>query len=209
MKDLLLLTADKDAEFTLKSLINKIIIVENINQISFDIITHPQRDPGVAKQTIEYIRPYITDYRFVIILYDHEGSGKESIEKAELESSMENDLANNGWREKNTCILFEPELESWLWVNKQHLHSLVDWQNDQDIYQWINKNGFDSINNSNKPTRPKEAFEAVLKHQKIPRSSSLYSKLAETASYQNCIDDSFDKFIKKIREWFSKERHTS
>lgn len=199
MKDILVLTADKNAELMLKALMSRLPKSEKIREFDFDVHTHTKRDPGVANQSVEYVRPYIQDYRFLLVLFDHEGSGKEKQAKLELESQIEKELDNNGWQDRNACILFEPELESWLWVNKAHLHQVMDWENKEDIYQWIKRNGFSFVNS--KPDRPKEAFESALKFQKIPRSSSLYVALAKQADYQDCIDPSFQKFIHTIRNW--------
>jgi hypothetical protein len=199
MKDILVLTADKNAELMLKAFMDRLTESEKIRKFDFDIITHPKRDPGVANQSVDFVRPYIKDYRFLLVLFDHEGSGKERESKSELELQIEKALHNNGWQDRNVCILFEPELESWLWVNKAHLHRIMDWEHKNDIYQWIEAKGF--LLKNSKPVRPKEAFESALKFQKIPRSASLYSALAQQADYRDCIDPSFQKFIHTIRNW--------
>ncbi len=199
MKDILVLTADKRAELMLKTLMDRLAKSEKIREFDFDVIAHPRRDPGVANQSVEYVRPYIKDYRFLLVLFDHEGSGKEKKAKLDLELQIEKELDNNGWQDRNACILFEPELESWLWVNKVHLHQVMDWEHQEDVYQWIKTKGFSFINS--KPVRPKEAFYSALKFQDIPRSPSLYVTIARQADYKNCIDPSFQKFINTIRTW--------
>ncbi|HNY51343.1 MAG: hypothetical protein BWY69_01518 [Planctomycetes bacterium ADurb.Bin401] len=201
MKDLLILTADKDAEFFIKSLLEKIPNIESTHLIDYDIISHPQRDPGVVTHAVEFVRPYINDYNFLMIIFDYEGSGKESLSKDVLESEMEDDLNKNGWQDRNVCIALYPELESWLWVNQTHLHNILDWEDTQNIYDWLCANG--QTFNANKPDRPKEAFEAALRKQKRPRSSSIYSDLAQRASYRHCIDPSFNKFLTTIKMWFA------
>lgn len=203
MKDLLVLTADQDAEFLLKTLLSRIPMVEDFPAITFDIIRHPQRDPGVAGKAIDFVRPYINDYRFVLIVFDHEGSGREFQSRESLESEIETLLAQNGWQKRSVCIVIEPEIETWLWVNKTHFHNITDWNYEAGVYTWLAENDFQFLTNSTKPERPKEAFEAILRKQRIPRSSSLYSKLAQQASYRQCTDTSFEKFIKTIKNWFS------
>jgi hypothetical protein len=202
MKDILILTADQDAEFLIKALLKKIATIEKIRDIDFDVIRHPQRDAGVATDAVEFVRPYIHDYKHLLIIFDYEGSGKEAEAKDVLESQIEKQLNINGWPDINACITFYPELESWLWVNRQHLHGVLDWQSEQDIYEWLKMKGYKFT--GNKPERPKEAFEAALRQQKIPRSSSLYSSLAQKSSYQQCSDQSFNKFLHIIKKWFSR-----
>lgn len=47
MKDLAILTADKDAEQTLKALLSKRQQSLGIRAIEYDIFVHPERDSGV------------------------------------------------------------------------------------------------------------------------------------------------------------------
>jgi hypothetical protein len=202
VKDLLVLVADQDAEFIIKTLLFRIPLVENIMPIAFDIIRHPQRDPGVAGKAIDFVRPYINDYRFLLVIFDYEGSGKESLSVNNLESEIENLLRQNGWQERSVCIVIEPELETWLWVNEIHLHNIIDWDHETGVYAWLAENNFKFYTNTTKPERPKEAFETILRKQRIPRSSSLYSKLAQQASYRQCTDSSFEKLITTFRNWF-------
>jgi hypothetical protein len=203
MKDLLVLCADQDAEFALRSLITRIPYAESLSPISFDTIRHPQRDSGVANNAVEFVRPYIQDYRFLLVIFDHEGCGQECKGRSMLETDMERSFNVNGWRDRNACVLFEPELESWLWVNSVHLHNITDWDHEHDIYTWIRNKGFEFHPDFNKPIRPKEAFEAALRNKCIPRSSSLYSKLVQNAGYSQCVDPSFDKFLRTIKSWFT------
>jgi len=205
MKDLLVLAADKDAEFALRSLLSRISGIEKLNEFSFDIITHPQRDPGVINQGVEYVRPHIGAYHHLMVLFDYEGCGRERQSRTDIETDLEKKLSNNGWNDKCACVIFEPELESWLWVNKAHLHDVADWDNEQDVYEWIGAKGYSLKKDTAKPERPKEAFNTVLKQQRIPHSSSLFSKLGSRAGYTECIDPSFDKFINTLRRWFAVE----
>jgi hypothetical protein len=202
MKDLLVLAADLDAELLLKSLLPKIPTIEDCQAMTFDIIRHPQRDPGVVGKTVDLVRPYIDDYRFLLVVLDHEGSGREGQSRNTLESYIENLLGLIGWQARNSCVVIEPELESWLWVNETHLHDILDWSDRSGVYSWITEKNFQFHANSMKPVRPKEAFEAVLRKQGIPRSSSLYAMLGQKASYKQCVDPSFEKFITTIKRWF-------
>jgi hypothetical protein len=205
MKSLLVLVADKDAEFLFQELLVRFPRVEHIAEISFDIITHPQRDPGVINHSVELLRPYVDDYNYLMICCDHEGSGRESISREMVENELEQLLSSNGWQGRNVCILVDPEIESWLWVHEAKLHELVDWENERSIYDWIRAKGFQFKQNLNKPVRPKEAFEETLKFQNIPKSSSLFATLAKKASYKRCNDPSFQKLLETLKRWFQKE----
>lgn len=202
MKDLLVLTADQDACLAIQAIINKIPVIEKISNINFNIFKHPHRDAGVLNHAIEFVRPYLNDYRYILVMFDYEGCGHESKQKNIIESEMEKKLSENGWDGRNACIIFKPELEIWLWVNRKHILNLIDWKESNSIDSWLKSKGFLLNEQTQKPERPKEAFASLLKQQKIPRSSSIFVKLAEQASYQQCLDPSFIKFISVIRKWF-------
>ena len=55
-----------------------------------------------------------------------------------------------------------------------------------------------------KPGKPKEALEAALRLSKTPRSSAIYYEISSSASYRECIDPAFEKFINTIQQWFGK-----
>jgi hypothetical protein len=204
MKDLLVLVADKDAELILKELLWRIPHLENFTEFSYEIIRHPQRDEGIANRAIDYVQAYTTDFRFLMVFSDYNGCGKKYIPRVQLETELENQFNQNGWPDRNACMLFEPELEAWLWVKHNFLHRLLDWQDEQNIYQWLIQEGFQFKENSQKPVRPKEAFEAALRKQKIPHSSALYARFARIVDYRQCIDSTFLKFMNTLKKWFPK-----
>lgn len=199
-KNLIILTADKNTQILLQTLIKRMQKVENLQPFNFEVIVHPKRDPGVATNCHEFLRLFLSSHDYCIVLLDHEGSGKERILKMDLEREIEKTLSINGWKERNCCIVIKPELEIWLWVNAVQIHRLIDWEEEVNIYEWLKLNGIEFIDN--KPTHPKEVFEILLRKQGIARSSSLYSKLAETASYRNCKDISFQKLRITLNQWF-------
>ncbi|MBN2092392.1 hypothetical protein JW964_22415 [candidate division KSB1 bacterium] len=203
MKDLLVLVADKDAELLIKELLWRIPHLENLAEFSSEIIRHPQRDEGIANRASDYVQSFVNDFRFLIVLSDYNGSGKKYIPRVQLETEFENQFNQNGWSDRNACIFFEPELEAWFWVKHNFLHRLLDWQDEQNIYEWLEQEGFQFNDNSQKPLRPKEAFEAVLKKQKIPHSSAIYARFARITDYRQCVDPTFLKFLSTLKKWFS------
>lgn len=78
MKDLIVLTADKNTEFLLKGLLPRIPAIESLREFTFDTTVHPQRDAGVFNGADEFLRPFLNTYRFVVVLLDLEGSGQEN-----------------------------------------------------------------------------------------------------------------------------------
>ena len=208
MKDLLVLTADKDAECLIKAFLDRIIKTDEVKKFTFHVLPHhPQRDPGVLNHSVDYVRPYLKEYKFLLVLFDHEGCGKESASRDKIETQIEKTLDANGWKNRNACVVLEPEIESWLWVNAAHLHDITDWSDKLSVYGWLKKKGFLFKPDGQKPEQPKEAFECILKKQRIPYSSSLFAELAGKASYISCSDPAFSKFIDIIRNMQNYEKN--
>ncbi len=84
--------------------------------------------------------------------------------------------------------------------HESKMKEAISWKSQKGFFEWLDENNLKS--HDLKPKRPKEAFEAALKFNKISRSSSLYKKIGASASYKNCIDSSFLKFLNTLKLWF-------
>lgn len=201
MKDLIVLTADKNTEFLLTGLFSRIPRVQLTKQVHFDIYTHIHKDAGVFNTAHEFLRPFCGLYRYALVVFDHEGCGHEVLSREEIEQQIESLLFANGWPERAGVIVISPEIENWIWVNSTHIKRSITWEFAQDIYDWLHAEGWKDPA-SLKPSRPKEAFEAVLYQTRTPRSSSIYREIAENASFNRCADPAFLKMIDLIQTWF-------
>lgn len=202
MKDLIILTADKNTDFLLRGLLPRIPTVEHLSPFSYDIFVHPLRDAGVYNNAHEFLRPFIEKYKYAIVVLDHEGCGRERHTRISLEEEIESRLANNGWANRVAVLVISPEIENWVWVGEVHVQKIVNWNNDQNIYDWLKSKGY-MQHNSIKPDQPKEAFEFILSETRTPRSSSLYQQIAKKASYRQCRDSAFLKMIQTLQQWFA------
>ncbi|OQX76564.1 MAG: hypothetical protein B6D64_09640 [Bacteroidetes bacterium 4484_276] len=86
MKDLIVLVADKNMEFTLRGVLQRIPKVEQITKIDFDVFPHPRHDPGIYNYSHEFLRGLTQSYRYCIAILDHEGSGQEKLSREEIET---------------------------------------------------------------------------------------------------------------------------
>lgn len=75
--DLIALVADSNMENTLRGLLSRHQAL-GIRPITYDIFRHDKRDPGCWTDAHNYLRPYTRQYRYAMVLFDHEGSGQES-----------------------------------------------------------------------------------------------------------------------------------
>ncbi len=201
MKDLIVLVADKDIEFLLKGVLPRFPKVLNLKQFSFDIVVHPLHDPGCRTGSHDYLRPFASDYDYAMIIFDFEGCGAENYDLQRIEKSIEVKLNENGWSNRNSVVIINPEVENWVWVKSPYLAKAINWNSLSELENWLLENKL-ILENHTKPTDPKGAFEKALRKSKTPRSSSIYEEIAKNASFKQCSDIAFEKMKNQLFRWF-------
>ncbi len=202
MKDIAILVADLDTENVLMGLLPRIERVYGTRPFTFDIKRHLERDPGCAKGSAEFLRPFSGQFHYALVVFDLDGSGQEAKPREEIEMRIEKDLVKNGWAPENVlAIVIDPEVENWMWINTPRVSEALNWKDQEPLFDWLTKEGW-LKENEDKPEDPKASMEAVLKKTKKARSASIYNKIAGTASFKSCKDPAFNKLIEKLKEWF-------
>ncbi|MFA0742104.1 MAG: hypothetical protein DFNUSKGM_002224 [Candidatus Fervidibacter sacchari] len=198
MKDLVVLVADSNMKAAVQTLIEKRYKSLGICQVQADVLVHPRRDPGIFHEAHIFLQPLRNEYRYALVMFDHEGCGQENRPARQLEQEVKERLEQADWQGRCEVIVLEPELEAWVWSSSPHVPKVLGLtpQKMQQILQRFPQNRL------GKPQRPKEAMEECLKEAKIPRSSSIYAELAETVGLQNCVDPNFVKFRQTLQKWF-------
>ena len=201
--DLIALVADSNMEDTLRGLLSRHQAL-GIRPITYSIFRHDKRDPGCWTDAHNFLRPYASQYRYALVMFDHEGSGQESRGVVDLQRGLESRLAANGWTQGRARVLvLEPELEIWVWSHSPQVDSCLGWQTHQpDLRTWLRQQGL-LAHGAFKPAAPKKALEAALREVRIPRSSAIYRQLAERVSFLRCADPCFERFRAILTEWFS------
>ena len=204
MKDLVILAADKDLEFSLRGLLGRPEAL-GIRAIDADIYLEPDHDPACALRGVEFLRNFQDQYQCALLMFDHEGSGREAATRETIQGELNSALAVSGWGDRAQAVVLEPELEAWVWSDSPHVDNVAGWKDrDPKLRPWLVEQGWLNEGQT-KPTRPKEAFEAALRAARKPRSASLYKKLADNVGVRRCTDASFGEFTTILREWFPKE----
>lgn len=204
MKDLIILAADKDMEHALRGLLERPEAL-GIRPIEKDILVHPEHDPACARRGVEFLGIFSGQYRHALLVFDHEGSGKESVAPIELEESLNADFLRSVWGDRAKAIVLSPELEAWIWSDSPHVDEVAGWRNrSPSLRPWLVEEGWIETENV-KPDRPKEAFLAALKEASVPQSASLYEQIASKVSLRRCQDASFLRFRDVLRHWFPHE----
>lgn len=202
-KDLIVLAADKDMHHALAALLRSRPQAMGIRSVSFDILVHSQHDPGCALRGISFLENYARDYDHGLLVFDHEGSGRESTPRAQLQQSLDSEFADSMWGDRAKTIVVEPELEAWVWSSSPHVATVAGWAN-RSLRNWLFSENWLRAGEL-KPSRPKEAFHAALRMAGVARSASLFEQLAETVSLENCHDLSFLELKATLRQWFPRD----
>lgn len=193
MKDLAILTADKDAEQTLKALLSKRQQSLGIRAIEYDIFVHPERDSGVRTRCVDFLRAYANEYRYALVIFDYEGCGATA-SASQLETQLEHELSVAGWQNRIAVVVIQPELESWIFSPSSHVIQVIA------DGQWSIYSKYHPM--QGKPSRPKETMQQIMREAKVQWSSALFRELAEKVSLQGCTDSAFQKLVSVLRRWF-------
>lgn len=201
-KDLIILVADLDMEQTLQGLLTRPSSL-GIRQISYDVLRHPQRDPGCCSDCHNVLRSQSNLYDYALVMFDHHGSGKESESVDKLQDDIEAKLIANGWSDDRACVVvIKPELENWVWSNSPHVDEILGWKGrSPDLRTWLKTEKF-LVKDSVKPDKPKEAMQAALRKVNKRHSAAIFKQLASRVSTKGCVSDSFDRFKSKLQTWF-------
>ena len=200
MKDLFVLTADKNAQFAIEGALHRTEAL-GIRDISFDIRVHVGRDGGVRTTGVQTVAAIRKQYRHALMVLDFEGSGARQAAAEDLERELDQALSVM-WDNRAKAIVVDPEIDVWMWGSDNVLRDILRWPSHPQIRDWIQEQQFVVSQGTGKPLRPKEALEAVLRQCRQPRSSSLYKKISARISLSRCNDPAFLRTHETLRRWF-------
>lgn len=200
MKDLLVLTADKNMTTTLENLLSRTKSF-GIKEILYDVYSHRYHDPGVLRDGDKFLIQFIHLYQYALVVFDRKGCGRESTTTDELRNELQRKLNHTGWKDRSGVIVLDPELEAWVWSDSIHVSRVLGIQY-KELKEILGKCPPGKL----KPDNPKELFESILRKSRIPRSSSLYAHLARNVGFQHCTDGAFHQLKSLLHEWFGKEQ---
>jgi hypothetical protein len=201
MKDLIVLVADGQMEFTVRGLLTRGRSL-GFRDVSFDIYVHPAKDPGCRTRGHDFLRPFTRQYAHGLVMHDREGCGRDDHPREALESELESSLAGSGWQDRAAAIVIDPELEVWVWSESPEVAAILGWAGRQPtLSQWLVQQGHCTLG-ENKPQKPKKALDEALRLSGKRRSSAIFRQLAERVSVHRCTDPAFSKFKELMRQWF-------
>ena len=200
--DLVVLTADKNTQFALEGLLRRpeVLGIRPIAHVR--TLVHPRRDPAVLRESHNFLRPFIGQASYCLVVFDREGSGGENWSREELERNVQSNLDANGWQGRSSVVVIDPELEVWVWTDSPEVDAVLGWPSKgRNLRDWLAGCGF-LLSAGSKPVRPKEAVEAALRESRTSRSSALYRDLARRVNFRRCSDPAFGKLRESLAAWF-------
>ena len=202
-KDLFILTADSQLQRTLRTLLEFRRPSLGIRDISFEILRHPNKDPGCRTESTAYLREIQREYSKAMVVFDYRGCGAATTEPEDLERQLETELASAGWGETDAAVVvINPELEVWLFGGSfQRLQQAISWSDSLTLRNWFERRGHLKPG-APKPAFPQPALDALLSEVRRPRSSALFEEIARRQGLSNCQDRAFQKFRETLRSWF-------
>ena len=199
MKDLVLLVADKNAQFALKGALGRPEAL-GIRPVEFEFLVHPGRDGGTRRTGPEVLALERRRFQHALLVLDFEGCGTDLPNAAALEAQLDARLSVR-WNDAAKSIVIEPELDVWVWGADNAVGEAIQWTAGKSVREWLRERGF-TFEANGKPTRPKEALEAALRVPAFPRSSALYQTIAEKISLRRCGDEAFIRLRRQLVQWF-------
>ena len=200
-KDLLVLTACKDAQYAVKGMLSRPARLR-IRPVTAGYFVHPNRDAGCVNTAHEILRSQQSLYSKCIVLFDREGSGRDATDAEALEADVLQRVAGVGWAGRAEVVVVSPELEAWVWSSSSQVDRILGWNGQTPtLRDWLRNNNRLG-EEASKPDRPKEALEAALEWAGVQRSSAIYKELAEHVSLEHCQDRAFVKLRTVLRTWF-------
>jgi hypothetical protein len=146
-----------------------------------------------------------SEYSRLILVWDHQGSGRESQSPERVATAIQERLEGVTWASKSAAIVLVPELEEWLWhcpaAIAKHLR-VSEPELDELIAQCAPR--LAKPPNQCRLEVPKELFEAVLYHRErrrpLPEDFEIIGKTARLSQWQS--SHTFATLTRVLQAWF-------
>ena len=207
MRDCLFLLADSNMQGTLAGFLSRDLFHRSLGcgSFMFDpaedlVVAAGDNDPGLYVRGHELLRPFQRTHQHALVVIDAAWDGSPGAET--IRADMTANVRGTGWPEGSfRVVVIDPELEVWVWQQNQHVARALGFASEQSMMA-NHRVAAAWPAGQNKPSQPKETLEAVLRQQRIPRSSSIYRQITERISVRGCHDLAFQQLREALQTWF-------
>jgi len=166
------------------------------------VVLESRHDPACARIGVQRLGKYARDFDHAILMFDHEGSGRERESPEEIEASLDAEFRRSAWGDRARTIVVAPELEVWLWGGSPHVDRAIGWTGrSPSLRSWLAEEGW-WPEGAPKPLRPKEAFQAAARETRTTANPKIMQEIARRASHRRCTDRAFLRLRDTLRTWF-------
>ncbi len=209
MRDCIFLLADSNMEAAFKGFLCRDQFHRSLQCGAFDFnpgkdlkVASGDNDPGLYTRGHELLKPFIQTHSHAILVLDSEWDGSPGAEA--IDAYISKNLYQSGWAEDNCkVIVIDPELENWIWQRNDNVARHLGLGSASNFPNAIADDVWPV--GQTKPDHPKETLEAVLRTNRIPRSSSIYQNITSRVSVSRCEDQSFLLLRSTLQTWFPVE----
>jgi hypothetical protein len=206
MRDCFFIVADSNMEYTLRGMLSRdrYDLTLQCGMFAFDarqdlLVAVGDNDPGLFQRIETYVRPVRGSHSHLVVMIDAEWAGSPGAEA--IRTHILNGCVSSGWSKDDVAaIVLDPELETWIWQDSPIVQTAVGYSGGS-LRQDLASSGAWPVTEA-KPPRPKETLEAVLRRNRVPRSSALYHQVAKQISVRNCVDPAFVDLRASLQRWF-------
>lgn len=209
MRDLVVFVADLTMEKAVEAFLRRpdFHAPYNLNTRSFefdpaeDLIRIPGCDAGVFSKGHEWLQAYRGRHRHAAVIFDSEFGTDRDV--AGLRDELTGRILRTGWdAEHFRVVVIDPELEAWIWQRNQRVAAPLGFGSVAEMVEAIRDAGLEWLDGQPKPTRPKEALEAVVRRRGIGWSSAIHRSITDSVSLVGCQDPAFLELRHALQHWF-------
>lgn len=166
-----------------------------------DLIRIPGCDAGVFNKGHEWLQAYRGRHRHAAVVFDREfGTDWDA---SELRDELSARILRTGWNAEHfRVVVIDPELEAWIWQRNQRVAAPLGFGSVAEMVEAIRDAGLEWLDGQPKPTRPKEALEAVVRRRGIGWSSAIHRSITGSVSLVGCQDPAFLELRHALQRWF-------
>ena len=161
-------------------------------------------DPGLFSTGHDLVNTLWASHEKVVVVLDAEWDGSPGA--ATIQAELTARIVSRGWpMDRFKVIVIDPELEAWIWQRNQRVATPLRFNSVADMVNVVTSSGIAWPADAPKPSRPKEALEAVARSQRIGWSSAIHKSVTMSVTLIGCKDPSFVELRQTLQEWFPQE----
>ena len=211
--DLVVLFADADAQEFVKALVERGPSQGCMRAVRWRPLRDPRRDASTWRNAAGTLGPFISGGAKLVVIWDHEGSGREDWSPEDVERDVKVSLVAAGASEQAIeAVALVPELEGVLVPAWDRVMSLLAEQRECQVPQEetllarlranLGQDAPEAIEVALR-SRPKEVLEAAVDVLKLRLHPKLYGRLANELSIPRIKYGAAAKRLStRLEEWF-------